>query len=112
MGLVRLLKAAAMLGERRWTQKPMRSRRPPPPYWERRDVTGTHDGWLAWWSVEHRHPKSGLEMLGQVMSSALNDDTFMSNSAPCDEAAALDENESTRRGGNTSTEGNQRLPKT
>lgn len=49
-GLVRLvcsLKAAAMLGERRWTQKPMRSHRaPPPPYGERRGVNG-HARWAV-----------------------------------------------------------------
>lgn len=51
-------------------------------------------------------------MLGQVMTSALSGGALMSNSAPCDDAAALDEDESTRRGGNMSTEGNRRLPKT
>ena len=47
MGLVRLvcsLKAAAMLGERRWTKKPMRSRRDPP-YGEQRCY------WHARWAV-------------------------------------------------------------
>lgn len=49
VGLVRLvcsLKAAAMLGERRWTQKPMRSRRHPPPP---RGEKGCY--WHARWAV-------------------------------------------------------------
>lgn len=37
-------------------------------------------------------------MLGQVTTSALSGDAFESNSAPCDDAAALDEDEyQTRR---------------
>lgn len=32
-------------------------------------------------------------MLGQVTTSALSGDAFKSNSAPCDDAAALDEDE-------------------
>lgn len=50
MGLVRLvcsLKAVAMLGERRWTQKPMRKAAGPrPPHGERRGCY-----WHARWAV-------------------------------------------------------------